>query len=188
MPKTQTPLDPARIRETLRGYADSIETDPLTNSVFSFALGLFQDLDSGRTDLGRIGETVDALHFDLLRERAEQFSRDRAQWESFQSRLANDGDRKRKMFDDILGDDAGKRGHGDAADEKSGGKKKRKRKRNRAGAGGAGTEPAAAKVQVESPRAADGDDDLGEAVAVKQTKAERKAAKKGKKAKKAKKA
>jgi len=78
MPKTQTPLDPARIRETLRGYADSIETDPLTNSVFSFALGLFQDLDSGRTDLGRIGETVDALHFDLLRERAEQFSRQHA--------------------------------------------------------------------------------------------------------------
>lgn len=73
MPTKTTPLDPVRIRKSLKHYADSIETDPLTNSVFCFALQLFQDLEAGRADLGSVGETVDALHFDLLQERADQF-------------------------------------------------------------------------------------------------------------------
>ncbi|RIJ23313.1 phosphoenolpyruvate carboxylase [Henriciella barbarensis] len=73
MPTRKTPLDPARIRRFLRDHAESIDRDPLTNSVFSFALQLFQDLEAGRTDLSSVAETVDGLHFDLLKDRADQF-------------------------------------------------------------------------------------------------------------------
>ncbi|WP_040500902.1 phosphoenolpyruvate carboxylase [Henriciella marina] len=73
MPTRKTPLDPARIRKFLRDHAESIDRDPLTNSVFSFALQLFQDLEAGRTDLSSVAETVDGLHFDLLKDRADQF-------------------------------------------------------------------------------------------------------------------
>ena len=72
----QTPstrLSLAGIRAALRQRADSIETDPLTNSVFSFALAVFQDLDAGRVALGDIAETIDTLHAELVRERADRF-------------------------------------------------------------------------------------------------------------------
>lgn len=73
MPTRKTPLDPARIRKFLRDHAEGIDRDPLTNSVFSFALQLFQDLEAGRTSLSSVAETVDVLHFDLLQARADKF-------------------------------------------------------------------------------------------------------------------
>ncbi len=68
-----TPLDLDGIRKALRQRADSIETDPLTNSVFSFALALFQDLDAGRTSLDDLADTIDTLHAELVRGRADRF-------------------------------------------------------------------------------------------------------------------
>lgn len=73
------PIDQDALLDRLRADAARIETDPLTNSVFSLALNLFQDLDSGRHTLKDLTGLIDTIHFDLLCERAGRF---RAQHEA----------------------------------------------------------------------------------------------------------
>lgn len=76
---TAPPLTVESLLERLRAYADEIHDKPLTNSVFSLALSLFQDLDSGRASLDDFAGLIDTLHYDLLCGRAERF---RAQHET----------------------------------------------------------------------------------------------------------
>ncbi|WP_084419922.1 phosphoenolpyruvate carboxylase [Henriciella litoralis] len=70
----KSPLNLNLVREQLRKLAAGIEKDPLTNSVFGYALNLLQDLESGRRTLGELTGVVDELHFELLKERADRFS------------------------------------------------------------------------------------------------------------------
>ena len=67
------PLDLDAFLDELRDYAGDIGSDPLTNSVFSLALALMQDLDTGRRSLSDLTGLVDTIHFRLLRERADSF-------------------------------------------------------------------------------------------------------------------
>ncbi|MGB3627771.1 MAG: phosphoenolpyruvate carboxylase [Henriciella sp.] len=61
------------VRDRLRDYAAHIGTDPLTNSVFSFARSLFQDLDCGKRQLDDVAPLIDQIHFELLVDRADTF-------------------------------------------------------------------------------------------------------------------
>lgn len=67
------PLDLDVFLDRLRSYAGEIGSDPLTNSVFSLALALMQDLDAGRRSLEDLTGLIDTIHFRLLCERAERF-------------------------------------------------------------------------------------------------------------------
>ncbi|WP_084396691.1 phosphoenolpyruvate carboxylase [Henriciella aquimarina] len=86
------PLDRQGLLDRLRAYASDIDHDPMTNSVFSLAMALFQDLDSGHHTLEALTEPVDTFHFDLLCERAEDFRKQHSlngdgPWASVRTRL-----------------------------------------------------------------------------------------------------
>ncbi|MEM5518362.1 phosphoenolpyruvate carboxylase [Henriciella sp. AS95] len=72
-PRQTTALDLATVQETLRKYAAEIDSDPLTNSVYSLALSLFQDLDCGKQTLEDLEPLIDDIHFKLLCDRADRF-------------------------------------------------------------------------------------------------------------------
>lgn len=71
--RSATSLDLTSVQETLRVNAAEIEKDPLTNSVLSLALSLFQDLDCGNHHLEEFAPLIDDVHFKLLCERADRF-------------------------------------------------------------------------------------------------------------------
>ena len=73
------PLDLDDFLDRLRGYAGEIDTDPLTNSVFSLAQALLQDLDTGAHSLDELTGLVDTIHFQLLCDRAERFRQQHAE-------------------------------------------------------------------------------------------------------------
>ena len=72
-PQPAVSLDRDGVLERLRAHATRIESDPLTNSVFSLALEVFQGLDTGSASLDTLASLVDTLHFDLLCDRAGRF-------------------------------------------------------------------------------------------------------------------
>lgn len=87
------PLDLGAFLDRLRGYAGEIDTDPLTNSVFSLAQALLQDLDTGAHSLDELTGLVDTIHFQLLCDRAERFRKQHAEvgggapWSTVEARL-----------------------------------------------------------------------------------------------------
>lgn len=56
----------------LRMQAERIHDNPLTNSVFALAQGMFADLESGATGIDEIGALVDETHLLLVQQRAER--------------------------------------------------------------------------------------------------------------------
>ncbi len=67
------PLKMENVLEALRDNATAIQTDPLTNSVFSLALSMFQTLENGDHSLEDFTSLIDTIHFELLQARAERF-------------------------------------------------------------------------------------------------------------------
>lgn len=57
----------------LRKSAEQIQTDPLTNSVFSLARELFSDLQAGTTDLSQMDTLTNDVFQELVAERALRF-------------------------------------------------------------------------------------------------------------------
>lgn len=70
-PKTDWSLEHAQAK--LRTSAARIQSDPLTNSVFSLAREIFSDLQNGATDLEALEALTDDIFQDLIAERALRF-------------------------------------------------------------------------------------------------------------------
>lgn len=67
------PITVTAAKEALRAYATRIDYNPQTNSVFSFAGELFQQLEDGHTDIDTLGSVVHEIFVDLIEARADLF-------------------------------------------------------------------------------------------------------------------
>ncbi|MFN7054768.1 phosphoenolpyruvate carboxylase [Hyphomonas sp.] len=65
--------------EYLRGEAEKIADNPLTNSVFALAQAVFQDLESGQTSVEDIAGLIDETHILLVEQRAARLRERHAQ-------------------------------------------------------------------------------------------------------------
>ncbi|MEM7459690.1 MAG: phosphoenolpyruvate carboxylase, partial [Pseudomonadota bacterium] len=74
-------------KETLRLYADRINVDPRTNSVFAYAQDLFRALEAGQIKLSDLDATAQSVFADLTLARADRFRRQHVESTDVTTRL-----------------------------------------------------------------------------------------------------